>query len=281
MPANDPPADGRSFFATKAEFFSRLVRDRGLTGMDIRVGWVILDHVNTQSLLAWPSNARMAEILGLADPTDLNNNGIRMVRRAAKRLVERGHFEIVERGGAGGRGSDKSTVYRPNLVGTAESPLELSLWGQGSPPGGDSDGRLVGTGESPEPFKEPLKEPVGKKRRVNRTVNMQLEEQFEAWWRQFPRGRRNAKKKALQKYLRIVNDGTATPEQLLEGLMRYAAAVGDNNEFVCMPSTWLNNERWNDEDPGGPPSKGKGKAGTGKPDLAHIAMTIGRGQNVH
>ncbi len=277
--SNDPPADGRPFPAARDEFYSRLVRDRSLTATDLRVAWALLAHVNSRSLLAWPSHTRLAKALGKHDPADPNRTGERMVRRALKKLVERGYFEVIERGGAKGRGAKEPTVYRPVFVGTEESLQQLPLWGPDSPVCGDSGVPFVGSEESPKPKKEPQREPLKKKRANTSQEPTTLDQQFENWWSQFPRGRKNAKAKARKKYSRIINTGTATPQELLAGVMRYSAAIGDDHEFVCMPITWLNGARWNDEDPGGPPSKGKGS--TGRPDLAHTAMNLGRKPRVH
>jgi uncharacterized protein YdaU (DUF1376 family) len=75
-----------------------------------------------------------------------------------------------------------------------------------------------------------------------------LEDQFEEWWNAFPRGRKRAKGRAQKKYTSIINSGRAPPDVLLRGAMRLAAALGDDHEYVPMPTTWLNDERWKDDD---------------------------------
>jgi len=79
-----------------------------------------------------------------------------------------------------------------------------------------------------------------------------IDEAFEEFWRQFPRGRKTAKADARRKFMAIVTgkhkDLKATPEQLIWGAKRYAAAMGDNHPYVKMPSTWLNGGCWEDDD---------------------------------
>lgn len=76
--------------------------------------------------------------------------------------------------------------------------------------------------------------------------------QFGEFWRQFPRGRKTAKADARRKFKAIVTgkhrDLRATAEELTAGAIRYAEAMGDNHPYVKMPSTWLNQGCWEDED---------------------------------
>lgn len=75
---------------------------------------------------------------------------------------------------------------------------------------------------------------------------------FEQFWKAFPKGRKNAKKKTSDKFIALVKSGTVTADQLTFAATAYHAKVGDDFEFVLMPLTWLNQERWNDDDPSGP-----------------------------
>lgn len=81
---------------------------------------------------------------------------------------------------------------------------------------------------------------------------MTPEQHFNEFWRHYPRGRKTAKADARRKFIAIVTgkhrDLAATPEQLIAGAMRYAAAMGDHHPYVKMPSTWLNGGCWEDED---------------------------------
>lgn len=77
---------------------------------------------------------------------------------------------------------------------------------------------------------------------------------FDEFWRAFPAGRKSGKADARNTFVRIIagkSKGlTATPEELVLGAMRYAAAMGDNHKFVVMPARWLREGRWQDDDVG-------------------------------
>ena len=71
---------------------------------------------------------------------------------------------------------------------------------------------------------------------------------FETWWQTMPR--KVGKKKAEEKYAKIVRDGEATETDLLTGAQAYAAyCVSEQTEtrFQCHPITWLNQGRWKDD----------------------------------
>jgi len=79
-----------------------------------------------------------------------------------------------------------------------------------------------------------------------------INDHFEAFWKTFPKGRKTAKADARRKFTAICTgkhkDLKATPEVLIHGAMRYAMAMGDGHPYVKMPSTWLNQGCWEDED---------------------------------
>lgn len=71
---------------------------------------------------------------------------------------------------------------------------------------------------------------------------------FERFWSAYPR--RVAKRGAQEKFIRIVQRGEATAEQLIAGAERFAAQMRREDrplEKVAHPTTWLNQGRWEDE----------------------------------
>ena len=70
-------------------------------------------------------------------------------------------------------------------------------------------------------------------------------DQFEEFWRVFPAGRKVKKPQALKAWLKAIKK--AKPQALIEAATEYAASPQGNGEYVCMPSTWLNNDRWQDD----------------------------------
>lgn len=73
---------------------------------------------------------------------------------------------------------------------------------------------------------------------------------FEAFWKEYPN--KTAKKKAQQSWERIftVNKPDELYTAIMAGLERSKKSsqwVKDGGQFVPHPTTWLNQERWNDE----------------------------------
>jgi hypothetical protein len=69
---------------------------------------------------------------------------------------------------------------------------------------------------------------------------------FEAWWTQYPL--KKAKVAALKAYQRVIKNGDASPDELLSGVIRYAAERdGQDPKYTKHPATWLNGACWADE----------------------------------
>ncbi len=120
-------------------FFAPIIKDHGLTAItELRVAWALLDRLDPNSGAAQVSQAELAAAVGCDQ---------RAVRRATKRLVERGHFRIVE------KGPNAATVYAPAME-RAPLPPQTEA-GRTTPPpqiatGGDIADRPVGTAERPQ-----------------------------------------------------------------------------------------------------------------------------------
>ena len=75
---------------------------------------------------------------------------------------------------------------------------------------------------------------------------------FDEFWSFYPRGRRAGKADARKVFKEIVTgkrrDLKASPEQVIAGVMRYAAGIGEGSPFVVMPARWLREGRWQDDD---------------------------------
>lgn len=72
-------------------------------------------------------------------------------------------------------------------------------------------------------------------------------DEFAAWYKNYPR--KVAKADALKAYAKA-RKGGASVEQLNDGLARYLAKLAPHFDpnFHPYPASWLNSERWNDED---------------------------------
>lgn len=76
-----------------------------------------------------------------------------------------------------------------------------------------------------------------------------MPDDFEAFWQLYPR--KVGKGAARRKYAAALK--LADAETIMRGLEAYVAHVnreGTTAQFICHPSTWLHQERWDDEHPG-------------------------------
>ncbi len=129
----------------KYRLYDAMIRDGGLSVLQLRVAWRLIDRTNRETGDAWPSYETLADELGV---------NVRSVIRAIKCLIKTGWFEASHGGGRG-----KSNHYRPcwQRV-TDESPFRETETVTGESINSDSRGKKTVTDESPEPLKEPLKE---------------------------------------------------------------------------------------------------------------------------
>ena len=92
----------------------------------------------------------------------------------------------------------------------------------------------AGVAKQPYPYPEP-----------NISPSFSSDSDFDSWWQLVPKrvGKGQAMK-AFRSALRKTDIATLT-----QGIKAYAAAVeGKDPQFVCHPATWLNGERWMDQD---------------------------------
>ncbi len=68
--------------------------------------------------------------------------------------------------------------------------------------------------------------------------------EFLAWWAVYPR--KTARPTAAQAYAKARKKASA--QELLAAARAYAQRPVEDPKFLCMPATWLNQERWADED---------------------------------
>ena len=76
--------------------------------------------------------------------------------------------------------------------------------------------------------------------------HLSVDHLFDQWWQQYPR--RVAKGAARKAFKRVLAQKLASPDQLLAGVMRYAAERdGEDPQYTAHGASWLNDERWLDE----------------------------------
>lgn len=72
-------------------------------------------------------------------------------------------------------------------------------------------------------------------------------DRFEEFWRAYPR--RTAKAAAKKSWERATQKIKADPDAIMAGVRRYVeACVGKDQQYIAHPATWLNQQRWLDEE---------------------------------
>lgn len=136
------------------------------------------------------------------------------VIRAINSLVDDGELVRVGRGSKG-----KATVYRVTL---------------GSGAGATSGATATSGGGATKVVAEARPQPS-----MNRQESLLGPQGFDAFWKQYPKkvgkgGARTAYQRAVKK---------APHETIMAGLAKYSP----DPDYICNPTTWLNQERWTDE----------------------------------
>jgi len=231
--------------------------DVGLADNALRVAIVLLSHLNRKPGprfgQTWPSAVTIAREAG---------SSTRTVERSLSGLVKGGYFVRVK--GGGGRqpgGNSASTIYRMGNVWDLASRKEPSPTKDQTPPNlteltpspvADLD-HLTPPLFAANPAKSGVSNPATgdgqtlreKNPKKNPKKEYVIDEDFETWWQQFPPGPRKVDKPgSAKKYAAIIKRNDATTDELLSAVMAYGATRAVADGFSCMPSTWLNQQRW-------------------------------------
>lgn len=99
-----PKRPAQAFVATKAQWQEQVAQDSALSVTALRIALVLPKWLNASSLLAWPSQATVAQCVGCSG---------RAVRAALARLEKRGHLVCVSKY----RGGRQTNRYRIVLGG--------------------------------------------------------------------------------------------------------------------------------------------------------------------
>lgn len=96
-----------------------------------------------------------------------------------------------------------------------------------------------------KPIKQDDKHQKIKRSAKSSKVTQNFSDEFEELWELYPR--KQGKKPAFEKFNRVIKSGSATVEQIREGIIKYAKYAKEKDpKFVLMGSTFFNQERWND-----------------------------------
>lgn len=197
-----------------------LAYDHRISDKAVRVFVVIMRHVNQNLQIAWPGRERIAEILDCSPDT---------VDRAITCLKQHGWISVTR------RGLGLTNQYHVNFAGSESADLRTL-----------------------ESLPARTKRELGERELVLRarpadSRSEVVPDTFTAFWEVYPR--KVAKPKALTAYQKALTRATA--EQIMEGLSAWAGYWQARNEpeYVPHPTTWLNQDRWNDEPPPVTPSR--------------------------
>ena len=167
----------------------------------------IADHCN-HSGVCWPSIRRIAQYC---------NSDRRSVQRSISQLVNLGELERLEMG-----------------HGRSATRYKVKLRGGKYDRGGES---VTSEAVNMTPLRRSKCHP-----NHNRTIiepSLKNIGHFDEFWTQYPKKvAKGGARKAYEKALKLT-----THEDIMAGLARY----NPNPQYICNPTTWLNQERWNDE----------------------------------
>jgi hypothetical protein len=81
--------------------------------------------------------------------------------------------------------------------------------------------------------------------RCEKFARAEYSEQFQRFWDAYPTRRRLGKKQAYAAWQKAIR--TADPKTIIGKASEYASSDRGRGEFSCMPTTWLNQGRWEDD----------------------------------
>jgi hypothetical protein len=192
--------------------------------------WILYADISAQALRIYGVMARHADKgTGKAFPShriiaERGHCSIRTVQRALVELAELGAIEITERNEPGGQRSNEYfiRVSRPldisdqGVLTYVQGPLDTA--GQHNESHSERETPLSPTETSPR-------------------------EPFDEFWSIYPRHQgKGAARTAWVRALRKANNA-----MILAGAERYRDDPNRTPEFTCLPATWLNQERWDDD----------------------------------
>lgn len=207
----------------------------------LKVWLALYGHANGR-WEAYPSNETLAgETL----------TTVRSVQRALRELLTLGW--VADRGKHDEYGTRVWRLLKSEHEGeiaaehATQRCMSTPLAGDASPAksGGDIGVADIGVVLSPTPM-SPKREAIPEREAKDKyTDDATQRDTFPEWWARCPR--KIGKGQARRAYTAALKK--ASPEELAEGMERFArSCVGRDPKFICHPSTWLNGERWLDDE---------------------------------
>lgn len=81
--------------------------------------------------------------------------------------------------------------------------------------------------------------------KVTPLYEVEIENDFELFWKEFPSGRKKSKGTAREAFAKAA--AKCEPAKIIQAATDYAASEVGRGPYVKMPTSWLNQECWNDD----------------------------------
>jgi hypothetical protein len=207
-------------------WLEQVAADPDIAGSTCKLAiFIACRFLSRKTKTAWPSQPALAQLLGLR-----TREG---VRYCVGQLVAGGHLTVAVSHGRG-----VSNRYRIILKDIAAQD-DLAE----TEPDDPIDATPAKTAKSSATEKLFPDLPPAKAKAPRTSA---IDSAFDIWWQQYPKKVGTAV--ARKAYQRVVTKGEASPEELLAGVLRYAATqTGKDAKYVKNPQGWLNDARWTDE----------------------------------
>lgn len=232
-------------------FVLTLAHDKRLSRGDLSVAIYIVDHVNKEKGVAWPSHERLAKCASIARSSAFES---------VKKLIALGYFKQVT-----GGGRSRSNRYTPNMGITPStsrlSAIDAAYEGSGPPDcivPVDRTKRVRPTGMEPTYPCEVtnvagvvVSPPAGASAGAP-APRGGAPEGFEDFWHAYPK--KEGRKPAIKAYQDSISAGVS-PDTLAAKAAQYAVAKANiDPQYLKMPANWLKDRCWL-EDPQPPKAK--------------------------
>lgn len=205
--------------------------DQPLAGNEKVVLLALADHADENGS-CWPSMRRLAEKACIAERT---------VRRILITLEEGGFVAVNSQHDPSGRSA-------PNRYELAMGGRVTNCQGGVTLVSGGDDTVVRGEGDTVVTPYEPSDRTISK---INPPTPQATEAEhlkdFEEFWDAYPKRPNNPKQPAWKSYLKA-RKSRATHAEIMVGLAAYALSrLGKDPTYTAMAATWLNQERWKDD----------------------------------
>jgi hypothetical protein len=221
------------FTRRRFQWLDQVATDPGITGSTAKLAILIACRfLSRKTNTAWPSQIVLGELLGIR-----TREG---VRRCVDQLVDGGHLAVEVSHGRGS--SNRYRIIIKDIAAQNEPDDEELPDDEVDPVEAAAPPKTAKSSASETLFPDDLSPAKAKAARTSAAID----EAFDIWWDQYPK--KIAKVAAQKAYRRIIRKREASPEQLLAGVLKYAAAQsGKDEQYIKAPAGWLNDRRWTDE----------------------------------